>query len=411
MALRQLVITKKIEALRASLAALSTAEGLFTTRAADLLKRETDLEAAVNELSPDATDDERKAVDDGVAALEADRGTLDADKNAHDEKKAGLEGEIQTLQAELDELNKKATTPPKPAESGAQRKGEHTNMEIREAINAYVRSKGQTRDGFTSVDGGALIPVELLAPYVIPKDVIDLTKLVRVVKVNSGSGKYPVITMPNGKMVSVAELEKNPKLAKPNIDEVSYDIETYRGYIPVSQESIDDADYDIAGLIAEGISLQDLNTRNAAIAAILKTAAAKAATGLDGLKEIFNVKISRVYSAKAVISASLYNELDTIKDNNGRYLMQDDITVASGKRLFGHEVVVLDDDIIGDEAGDMVGFMGDPYAFCALFDRARASVKWVDNDVYGQLLAGFVRFDVGVTDPNAGYFVTYTREA
>src|SRR5690606_29965956 len=121
-------------------------------------------------------------------------------------------------------------------------------------------------------------------------------------------------------------------LAKPTVSEVSYNIETYRGYIPVSQEVIDDADYDITGLIADEIQDQELNTTNAAIAAVLKTAPAKNVVGLDGLKAVFNKDIKKVYDAKAIISASLYNELDTMKDANGRYLLQDDITVASGKR-------------------------------------------------------------------------------
>ncbi len=143
---------------------------------------------------------------------------------------------------------------------------------------------------------------------------------------------------------------------------------------------------------------------------MLKSAPAKAVTGLDGFKAVFNKDIKKVYTAKAVISASLYNELDILKDSTGRYLLQDDITVASGKRLFGKEVVVLDDDVIGNAAGDLVGFVGDPKAFATLFDRKRASVKWVDNDVYGQLLAGFVRFDVEVADTDAGFYVTYTPD-
>lgn len=319
-----------------------------------------------------------------------------------EDEKVNLEKEIEDLENQLEELNRK-----KPG------KGEKRNMvknvEVRDAINAYVKSKGQTRQGFTSVEGGALIPEELLTPQKVPEDVIDLSKLVNVKPVNSGSGKYPVIKKSNSRMVSVAELEKNPELAKPTITEVPYDIETYRGYIPVSQEVIDDADYDVTGLIAEEIADQELNTRNAAIAAVLKTAPAKTVTGLDGLKAVFNKDIKKVYNVKAIISASLYNELDTLKDNNGRYLLQDDITVDSGKRLFGKEVVVLDDTMIGAAEGDLVGFIGDPKAFCTLFDRKRASVKWVDNDIYGELLAGFVRFDVKAVDTEAGYYVTFEQ--
>ncbi|MEK4501165.1 phage major capsid protein [Bacillus sp. FSL R12-0069] len=113
--------------------------------------------------------------------------------------------------------------------------------------------------------------------------------------------------------------------------------------------------------------------------------------------------LSRTY-----ISRSLFNVLDLLKDKNGRYLLQDDITVASGKRVKGKEVVVLDDDIIGTKAGDLVGFVGDAKEFCTLFNRKQASVKWIDNDIYGQLLAGFVRFDVKKVDSQAGYYITYT---
>lgn len=384
--LKQLMLSKKIESARNILNGYLEEESKLATRSEEL-------EAAIAEAQ---TEEEIKIVEENIESLEADRTALE-------EKKSKLEGEIAELEGELEQLNSK-----EPKNNERNKGGK--DMETREAINNYVKSKGQTREGFTSVEGGALIPEELLTPQQAPEDIVDLSKLVKIVPVNSGSGKYPVIKKSGSKMVSVAELQANPELAKPTITEVDYSIETYRGYIPVSQEVIDDADYDVTGLIADEIADQELNTKNAAIAAVLKTATAKAVTGLDGLKAVFNKDIKKVYNAKAVISSSLYNELDTLKDNDGRYLLQTDITVASGKRLFGKEVVVLDDDMIGTNAGDLVGFIGDSRAFCSLFDRKRASVKWVDNDVYGQLLAGFVRFDVEKTDTDAGFYVTYTPE-
>ncbi len=353
--------------------------------------------------------DELAAAVDGIeneedlTAMEKDVEYNEQEINDAEDAKSKLETEIEELENELEERNKKS-----PENRGNKKMTK--SIEVRDAINAYVKSKGQERAGFTSVEGGALIPEELLAPQKTPEDVVDLSKLVNVAKVNSGSGKYPVIKKSGSKMNSVAELAANPELAKPTITEVPYDIETYRGFIPVSQEVIDDADYDVTGLIAEEIQDQELNTKNAAIAAVLKTATPKAVTGLDGIKEVFNKDIKKVYNAKAVITSSLYNELDTLKDADGRYLLQTDITVASGKRLFGKEVVVLDDDMIGTLAGDLKGFVGDPKAFVTLFDRKRASVKWVDNDVYGQLLAGFVRLDVEKTDTDAGFYITYTPE-
>lgn len=339
--------------------------------------------------------------EEDLDVIEAEINKLEEEIKELEEQKSNLEEEIEQLETELEQSNRKS-----PAK-GAKRNMKN-QIETREAINEYVRTKGQTRAGFTSVEGGVLIPQELLTPQLAPEDVIDLSKLVNVAKVNSGAGKYPVIKKSGSKMVAVAELAKNPELAKPTITEVPYDIETYRGHIPVSQEAIEDADYDVTGLIADEIADQELNTKNAAIAIVLKTATAKAVTGLDGLKAVFNKDLKKVYNAKAVISSSLYNELDTLKDADGRYLLQTDITVASGKKLFGKEVVVLDDDVIGIADGDLVGFIGDPKAFATLFDRKQVSVKWTDNDIYGQLLASFVRFDVEKTDTDAGFYVTYT---
>lgn len=344
--------------------------------------------------------------EEDLSAIESEVEENDEEIEEQEGKKSQLEQEIEGLEKQIEELNNK-----KPDNQEGDERNMSEKIEVRDAINRYVKSKGQERAGFTSVEGGALIPEELLAPQKVPEDVVDLSKLVNVKKVNSGSGKYPVIKKSGSKMTSVAELAANPELAKPTISNIAYDIETYRGYIPVSQEVIDDADYDVTGLIAEEIADQELNTKNAAIATVLKAATPKAVTGLDGLKAVFNKDIKKVYNAKAVISSSLYNSLDTEKDANGRYLLQDDITVASGKRLFGKEVVVLDDTMIGAADGDLVGFIGDPKAAVTFFDRKRASVKWVDNDVYGQLLAGFVRFDVEATDTDAGFYVTYTAEA
>lgn len=382
------MLTKKIEGLRNTL-------NEYLEEEQKLVTRSVELESAIEEAQ---TDEEIAAVEEEVEKLEVEKTELE-------KKKSKLEGEIAELEGELEELNSK-----KPS-NDQRNKGGEDKMEVREIINDYVRTK-QVRqmDGFKVVDGGVLVPEEVLAPYRQPEDVIDLTKLVKVVSVTTGSGTIPIIKKSTGRMVSVAELEENPELAKPTITDVDYKIETYRGYVPVSQEVIDDADFDVTGLIAEDISGQELNTKNDAIAAVLKTATPKTVTGLDELKAVVNKDIKKAYAVKFVISASLYNLLDTLKDNNGRYLLQDDITVESGKRLFGKEVVVLDDDVIGETDGDLVGFVGDPKAFCALFDRKSASIKWVDNDIYGQLLASYVRFDVQKIDEDAGYYITFVPD-
>ncbi|EMF0036844.1 phage major capsid protein [Enterococcus hirae] len=288
----------------------------------------------------------------------------------------------------------------------------HKKETYTRSINQFIRTKGEKRDGLTTVGAEAVIPVDRITkPEKQPETVVDLRQHVGRVPVTTGTGSYPILRANKNKMTSVAELAKNPALANPEFTKVNYEIATYRGYIPVSQEALDDSDIDLGGLVAEHIQRQSLNTSNAAIAAKLQTATAKTVTTIDELKDIVNVAIDPAYAVKFIASQSFFNELDKMKDNDGRYLLQQDVTVASGYKLLGREVVVMADDVIGTAAGNKVAFVGDPSLFVKFFDRQQASVRWVDNDVYGQLLAGFVRFDVEVADTAAGFYVTLDPKA
>lgn len=390
MSLKQRVIFRKLEQRKNALADNAI-------KFEEFLKRKEFVEAEI----------ESAETDEEIAAAEKEIDELEDEKEQLEKEKTELEDKIEGLQTELDEVERKK---PKLKE-GKREMGQE--KEQRAGINEYVRSKSlpHHREQFTSIEGGALIPEQLMPLQKEKVDEYDLTKYVHVIPVNRPSGSYPVISKSGGKFVTVEELKKNPELAVPKFTDVDYKVATYRGYIPVSQEAIDDAEYDVTGIIAEDIKDQELNTKNEQIAEIFKTATPKPVQGLDGIITLFNTGFKRVYNVKAFVTSSLYNELDLMKDENGRYLLQDDITVASGKRLKGKEVVVLDDDVLGDKVGDLKGFIGDSYEFVKLFDRKRASVKWVDHDIYGQLLAGFVRFQTKAVDTDAGYYITFTPDA
>lgn len=388
MALRQLMLAKQIADKEKELEEMRGKDADFETR-------EKELEESINEAN---TEEDRSLVDDAITKFTEE-------KEAHEERKSELETELGELRGKMKEYEKAPEKREKEKDMG---KRSEEIEEARSAINAFVKSKGQVREGgFKEADAGALIPQELLAPQEKPEDIVDLRNYVKVVGVNSSSGKYPVIAKSGSKMSTVEELEQNPELSKPKISNIDYSIATRRGYIPISQEAIDDADYDVTGLIRDEINDQSRNTRNTDIATVLKSAVAKSVTGLDGLKDLVNKEIKKVYPVKFIISASLYAELDKLKDKNGRYLLQDSITSSSGKMLFGKEVIVLDDEMIAG-AGELKGFVGDPKSFCAFFDRKQTSVEWVDNQIYGKLLAGIVRYDVKKTDTDAGFYITYT---
>lgn len=277
----------------------------------------------------------------------------------------------------------------------------------------YVRGGNSKTDlralpeGVKSDDVGVIIPEDIVTKTrMLPETRVDLRNLVQVLKVNTPMGKYPILNSTEAVMVTVAELEANPDLEKPQFKEVTYDVDTYRGQIPVSKESLDDSDEDLGALIAGHIQRIAVNTANKAIVTNLKTATAKTVKNLDDIKTLINTGFDPAYNLQLVVSQSFYNEVDLMKDNEGRYLLQPSITAQSGKALLGLDVTVLSDKLLGGVAGAKVAFLGDPAGFTVFFDRKEVAVRWQEYGHYGEILAAAMRFDVQNIDPAAGMFLT-----
>ena len=350
---------------------------------------------------------DRAETDEEVSAVEKTVDDLQKEIEEKEAEKAQLEKEIDELEKQIEEQNRKAPTYPSKEKRGGQK------LEQRDAIAKYIRT-GQTRDivGLKTTDSGsaALIPTEVLKPHFVNKTRNPLLDLVERVKVNSGSGKYPLIKKTDGVMVSTEELKSNPELGKPAISEIDYSIKTYRGYVPVSQEMIDDADYDIMSIVEDEVFNQGENTELSLVAAVLKKATQVDAAGFDGIKDIYNKKLKSIYKASIVVTKSMFAELDKVKDKDGRYMLQTDVASPTGYSFGGKTIYKVDDTVFGDE-GDMKFFIGDVTEFVKKFDRAQVSVKWVNNDIYGQLLGLFIRLDIKKVDEEAGFFGTYTDAA
>lgn len=289
--------------------------------------------------------------------------------------------------------------------------------EVRGFLN-YVRSHNPKMDlralpeGVKSTDVGAIIPQDIVTKTkTLPETVVDLRNLVQTVKVSTPTGKYPILKSTEAVMHTVEELEANPDLDKPQFENVLYDVDTYRGQIPVSRESLDDSDEDLGALIARHIQRIALNTANAKIVENLKTATAKTVKNLDEIKTIINTEFDPAYNLQFVVSQSFYNEVDLMKDNEGRYLLQPSITAQSGKSLLGLNVTVLSDKLLAGEAPNKkVAFLGDPAGFTSFFDRNEMAVRWQEHQHYGEILAAAMRFDVKKVDAAAGKFVTLEPE-
>ncbi|HEP1467324.1 TPA: phage major capsid protein [Streptococcus pyogenes] len=301
----------------------------------------------------------------------------------------------------------------------------------RESVNEFIRSKGKVvnedlrfegkdevlismnkvtpvapeTDGVKKTDVKPVSSEEILyTPAREVKTVVDLKQFTSIHPAKKASGKWPVLQRATDKMVSVEELEKNPKLAKPQFKEVKWEVKTYRGAIPLSQESIDDADVDLVGIVAETIGQMKVNTTNGAIAEVLKEFESKEVKDLDEIKKLLNVDLDPAYNVSFIVSQSFYQTMDTLKDKNGRYLLQDSITSVSGKVFLGKPVFVLADEVLGENKA----FVGDFKRGVLFADRKDLGLRWADNEIYGQYLQAVLRFGVSKVDDKAGYYVTFT---
>lgn len=159
MALKQIMLSKKIEQRKTALAELKEQEEKLQTRAEEL-------EQAIEE----ANDDEE------VAAVEESVEKLEKEKTELEEKKSKLESEIEDLEGELEQLNSKE--PPKNKRHNQKEQGgkNMNRLQVREMIKSgeyYERSEVkefyEKFKNLRAVTGG-----ELTIPEVIVNRIMDI---------------------------------------------------------------------------------------------------------------------------------------------------------------------------------------------------------------------------------------------
>lgn len=274
------------------------------------------------------------------------------------------------------------------------------------AFEAYVRSHGETRDGLNTSGASAVIPKELITPvFQLKQSTYNLAQYATVKQVSSGSGTYPIST--SRQSAVLATKEELADIADVNANmftEVPFDVKTRAGKIALSNEVVEDAEVDIVSEVKAQLQQLVDNTDNTQIMGLLTgTAFAKAtATGIDDLKKIFNVTLDPALSKMWLVNQSGFNYLDTLKDSEGRYLLQPNPTAPSGFTLLGAPVVMISDKLLANNAdGTFPMIAGDLSQAVAVFRRNQVTSQWDKFDQFSQGLSVIVRNDYEVIDKSA----------
>lgn len=244
MALKALMLRKKITDAKANLEKLREKD-------ADFQKREAELEQSIAEAQ---TDEERAVCDEEVDKF-------DADKEAHEAEKTALEEEVRNLENELDELEKEA---PK-AETKTERM-ENKPMEVRNIRFAEMTMEQRTalveRDDVKeflerartlgaqkrSVTGADLLIPEVLIGL-IRHEVAQNSRLLRFVRVVNVSG----IARQNiaGAIPEAVWTEMCGNINELNISFNQIEVDGYKvgGYIAICNATLEDSDLNLANEI------------------------------------------------------------------------------------------------------------------------------------------------------------------
>ncbi len=272
MALRQLILGKKIQALTAQRDALRTGDADFATRAAALDTREAELTAALNEMTADTAEEDRQAVEGDVNQLEADRAALSQEQDTHSQQVADIEEQIRALQQELDDLNARAANPAPPAAPITSQTHEREDEHPMANRTRFFGMTHQERDAFLArqdvkdflqrvrdfgsqkraVSGAELNIPDTVLP-IIRENIDQFSKLIGKVafKAIKGTARQNIA----GSVPEAVWTEMKGKLNEIGISFSQVAVDGYKvaGYIPISNSLLEDSDLSLATEILTAI--------------------------------------------------------------------------------------------------------------------------------------------------------------
>lgn len=306
----------------------------------------------------------------------------------------------------------------------------------RQPQNSVKAFADAARNGFKAAGDMGQEGVDADGGYTVPEDIVtrvetfresraSLRRLVGVetVTTNKGRRTFKTRSQQTG-FAKVSEGGRIPKKASPQFTVMNYAISKYAGFLPVTNELLEDSDENITQVLVEWIGNEARVTDNKLILEAVNKKTKVAIDGLDGLKKAVLVDLDSAFrsTTRIVTNANGVYWLSTLKDQNGRDLLTP-IPSEPGKLqlVCGAVVVPVEEfpnaDLPSD--GTKIPFIvGDLQEGIRLFDRKMLNVTSSDVAVAGDfnafeqdmtLTKAVERLDVQQRDANAyinGYIDT-----
>lgn len=352
------------------------------------------------------------------------------------EEAKAAKAELQAMQDKFDILKDMDDTEPAP-KNPTKKKPVVEDDAVKKFLNA-------ARTGFSNImtstekkDGGYTVPEDLDTEIRHFKDAaFNLESLVTVESVSAPSGSR--VFQKKGHAIGFAEVDENGEIQatdQPEFITMSYKIKKYAGYLPTTNELLDDSDAAIRSVITKWLGDGSRVTGNKGIlAALAKGKTAEAASeptytvikSLDDITKAINVTLGAAYKngAKIITNDNGLQTLCELKDANGRPLLNPNpadpmkMQLSAGATVIPIEVLPVSDfpNVTVKDKNFAPFVIGDLKEAITVFDRKLCTITASDTASVpgynaftqdGVLFKAIERKDFQVKDADAyvyGYF-------
>lgn len=303
------------------------------------------------------------------------------------------------------------------------------NKEEEDSVQKFAKQIRNIAKGLnegTPADGGYTVPEDISTMVEERREakasLIDLVS-VETVTTNKGSRTFKKRSQQKG-FTKVGEGGKITSTSTPQFERMDYVISKYAGYLPITNELLEDTDTNIVNIIVEWLGDESRVTRNKIILDLIKTQDEVKLNGLDDIKKVLNVTLGSAFKSTSVIVTNDdgLQYLDTLKDNDGKYLLQPNPANPMEMRLSAGAttvpVKVIPNADLATTSNKIPFIIGDLKEGIRFFDRKQLTINTSNVAAIGKLNAfeedltlfrGIEREDCKIRDEEAfvnGYIST-----
>ena len=324
-----------------------------------------DLEDERAQFAIDLGKDENSHSVDDIKKLNA---SLKNAKMAQELAKSAYEDARANLNAEP--INKK----PLPVKDGKPDAQAMKNQFVKDFKNLVT--SGTTGTG----NAGLTIPEDIqLQIRTLTRSFASLESLVNVENVTTSHGSRVYEKLAD--ITPLKDLDDESALIGDNDDPeltvVKYLIHRYAGITTVTNTLLKDTVDNIIQWLVNWAAKKDVVTRNAKILEVMGKAPKKPTISkFDDIKDLENNTLDPAIESTSsfITNQSGYNILSKLKDADGRYLMQPDVTSPDKYLIDGKPVIRIADKWLPDVSGSHPLYFGDLKQGITLFDRQQMQI-------------------------------------